>query len=327
MAEDIVNIYGIVEEFYQKFIMNLLKIQNYRNSQIIIMPMVLKLDLMFKWEMEVVKKFILLGFRNIIMTDFHAQLIYSMNIDHSISKISKLIDLIVDVGASTHFKKSETISDTKNPSNDTYKIFLLNDVSEEHIGMFRDNIIKPTISNELFDTLDFDSYNIISFDSESKTMGVVIREMSEDVLFHIYNIKRASLPNIKFHESSFITYEINVSDKIYLVNLFASKLLNGLPPGISTAYLNIHGNFECAEYMGTSLRENHRDKYYFVSVEQKLDMHFRTDNMSLFINNEKQISYFILDLLYILETLNKFKIKMDCIFDMQKKHGMEISSR
>lgn len=82
--------------------------------------------------------------------------------------------------------------------------------------------------------------------------------------------------------------------------------------GLSTAYLNIHENFTSVGYIVSVNTSDGLDDCIFLSVEEKMDDFFKTDNFEVFKDNETQVLWFILDLLFILDKLYLYKIKITC---------------
>lgn len=53
-----------------------------------------------------------------------------------------------------------------------------------------------------------------------------------------------------------------------------------------------------------------KNKHFFLSVEEKLDIYISTNKLDLFKNNHIQAAYFLYDLLHILDKLCTYKIKL-----------------
>lgn len=128
-------------------------------------------------------------------------------------------------------------------------------------------------------------------------------------------LKNVSMPNEFFFGSTFDCYEINVDNKDYLIKKFNLEECFELPSGISTAFLNTNNNFESIGYMGVcaydiSLLHSYKNTYFFLSVEEKLNIYISTCNLDIFKNNHSQALYFLFDLLYILDKLCIYKIKL-----------------
>lgn len=143
----------------------------------------------------------------------------------------------------------------------------------------------------------------------SRIIKLIVNENSEKVLADS-NIQNIIVPNKMFHITKFDSYEIDFLDKKYLVKKFKAVDVNSLPSGLSTAYLNINGNFISTGYMALCNAIEKYNGLLFLSVEEKMDDFLRTDNFEIFIENEDQVLWFFIDFLHILDRLDVYKIKL-----------------
>lgn len=154
---------------------------------------------------------------------------------------------------------NEIISETKN-SND------INAVFSGHMVIYSNNA--DSIHGKL-----------------SQLVKLIADGNSEEELNNL-NIKNIVIPNELFYTSKFDSYEI---DKKYLVKRFNEAGLSSIPTGLSTAYLNIHGKFTSVGYLTFGDKGDDYMRLKFLSVEEKMDDFFRTNNFDIFKNDENQI--------------------------------------
>lgn len=122
-----------------------------------------------------------------------------------------------------------------------------------------------------------------------------------------YEVRTVDISEELFDWEDLESYEAIINDKVYLIKRFNLESSDILPSGLSTAYLNIKGNFQSAGYL-SKIDDN--NPIYFLAIEEKMDCFFTTDNFEIFVNNEKQLLYFFLDFLYFIYNLDKYKIKL-----------------
>lgn len=170
----------------------------------------------------------------------------------------------------------------------------------------KDKDKQPILSDKiLLYSMNFDSI----IEELSETIKILINESTENIPT-TSNIQRIFISNEIFGASIFDSYELTLLDKKYLIKIFNKRNTTILPSGLSTAYLNIHGNFANAGYMGFNTKIDKTKNFIFLSVEEKMDLFFKTDNFDVFKNNEKQVLNFIIDFLHVLDTINMYMIKL-----------------
>lgn len=143
----------------------------------------------------------------------------------------------------------------------------------------------------------------------SQAIKLIVNEASEEALNGL-NIQKVLIANELFHTSIFNSYEIGIHNKKYLIKKFFKKHTFSFPTGLSTTYLNANGGFTSIGYMGFENLSDISKNCFFLSVEEKMDDFFRTDNFEIFKENEDQVFWFILDFLHILDRLISCKIKL-----------------
>lgn len=140
----------------------------------------------------------------------------------------------------------------------------------------------------------------------TKIIKLLLIEKTENELIK-HKIKKSLIQKNIFLVSKFESYDVIIMNKTYTIKKYNLNEASDIPSGISTAYLNVNSMFESIGYMGFT-KATH--DYYFLSVEERPEIYFGTDDLEYFETKEDQILYFILDFLHILDQLKLYRIKL-----------------
>lgn len=147
------------------------------------------------------------------------------------------------------------------------------------------------------------------FEKLSQAINLIADGKEEEAIGNL-NIQKIVVPNNIFHTPKFDSYEIAILDKKYLIKKFNWVDTPSLPSGLSTAYLNVHDKFTSAGYIAFENKNHDSNDSLFMSVEEKMDNFFITDNFEIFENDEDQALWFIHNFFNILDKLILYKIKV-----------------
>lgn len=191
---------------------------------------------------------------------------------------------------------------------------LKNDIHAKYLMMlYKNSIILYIGSAEASRFSSLISIYSINADNLMDKFTLIIRDIiikkSSEAIYSDVKIMKTCIPNEMFSSSYFDSYEVSIDNSIAVIMKFDLKYNTGFPSGISTAYLNLNNHFKALGYLGIGGDDG--ESTLFISVEEKMDFFFKSNNFSVFVENDYQIYFFVLDFLNILEAINAYKIVLE----------------